>query len=92
MSVDIFYFPKLSSLQEENLSLYFELIAYMESLPGGPWHFVEGYDPSHNGERYSFILSNLYHPSDRGSITAIKNVPAIDGHYFSFSSRFMPKE
>lgn len=92
MSENEIYFPKLKSLREENLTLYFELKSYIEQLPGGPWHYVEGYDPSHNGTRYVFILSNLYCPSKKASITALKNIPQIDGHYFSFSSSLMPNE
>lgn len=92
MSENEIYFPKLKSLREENLTLYFELKSYIEQLPGGPWHYVEGYDPSHNGTRYVFILSNLYCPSKKASITALKNIQQIDGHYFSFSSSLIPNE
>ena len=92
MSENEIYFPKLNSLREENLTLYFELKAYIEQLPGGPWHYIEGHDPSHNGTRYVFTLSKLYHPTEKASISAQKNIPQIDGHYFSFSSRVIPNE
>lgn len=92
MSENEIYFPKLNSLVEENLSLYYELKAYIEKLPGGPWHYVEGYDPSHNGTRYCFVLSNLYRPTETASISAHKNIPKRDGRYFSFSSSLMPNE
>lgn len=90
MSENEIYFPKLISLREENLTLYLELKAYIEQIPNGPWHYVEGYDSSHNGTRYIFVLSNLYRPTEKASITALKNIPQIDGHYFSFFSNFMP--
>lgn len=92
MSENEIYFPKLNSLREENLTLYFELKAYIEKLPGGPWHYAEGYDPSHNGTHYAFILSNLHHPTKKASITALKNVPQMDGHYFSFSVNLIPSD
>lgn len=82
MSENEIYFPKLSSLRDENLTLYHELRAYIENLPGGPWHYIEGFDGSHRGEIYHFNLSCLYRPTERISILAEKRGP-----HFSFSCK-----
>ena len=92
MSENEIYFPTLKSLKQENSTLYFELKAYIVQLPGGPWHYAEGFDSSHDGIRYAFVLSSLYRPAERISVSAEKNVPQKGGHYFSFSSRLMPSE
>ena len=85
MSENQIYFPTMKSLHKENLTLYHELNAYIETIPGGPWHFVDGHDPSHCGERYAFTFSSIMRRGAEMGVTAIK-----DGPYFSFSCNAMP--
>lgn len=73
MSLDTFDFPDLKAVRSENPTLYYGLLTFMETLPGGPWRYKEGYDPSPNGERYAFILKNLFHPDQLLSVCAEKN-------------------
>lgn len=80
MSMDTFYIPSMNAVKNESLALYHGLISFIAALPGGPWRYAEGYDPTPNGDWYSFTLTNLYHPEQSVSVTAVKN-----GGSFSFS-------
>lgn len=86
MSLDAFDLPNLNAVRTENLTLYLGLLDYMEHIPGGPWCYATGYDPTPDGQWYTFVLRNLYHPEQSVSVRAEKN-----GGFFSFSSNASPE-
>lgn len=79
MSIDQFYFPTPASLREENETLYYDLLSFIRSLPGGPWKYNEGYDPSGDGTHYSFTVVDAIRHKDEMGIDATKSGP-----HFSF--------
>ena len=86
MSLDTFNLPNLNAVRTENQTLYLGLLNYMKHIPGGPWRYATGYDPTPDGQWYTFVLQNLYHPEQLVSVRAEKN-----GGFFSFSSSASPE-